>query len=121
MNNSKIATDVLTLRPEAEVDRNPYLRTREAELVRLIEAVKEVEASKAWSTLKELVFSIEVEKLESQLKTEAEKDNPNPLSLRFVSGKMAWATKYADLSRLATVFRLELTNVRKNLHGQENN
>jgi hypothetical protein len=116
MNNSKIAIDKFSLEEEKPVDRTPWLREREGELIKIIEALNEIEESKPWSTLKNTVFDGVVETLERQLKVEASKDDPNTLVLSKINGQLVWARKYANLKDLSNVFRTELTNIRKQLH-----
>lgn len=114
MNNSKIALDSV---PQ-EVDRKPWLHQREGELVKIIEAIGGVASSAEWSSLKTLVFQEVVEKLKKELFTEARKDTPDVLAMARINGQYTWAKKYADLDKLADSFRLELTNIRKQLYGK---
>lgn len=117
MNNSKLAMDHFSLQ-EAEVDKTLYLRQKENELVKIIEAIQGVVQTKAWSSLTNLVFNGVVEKLERDLRNEARKDDPDKLVLARINGQLAWATKYADLNKLCDVFRVELQNIRRNLYGK---
>lgn len=118
MNNSKLAIDSVTLREEVKVDVTPLLREKEAKLVKIIEAIQEVSASGAWSTLKTEVFSNLVATLEKELQTEAKKDEPDSLKLNRLAGQLKWAEKYSDLSKLEQIFRVELSGIRKNLNGK---
>lgn len=115
MNNSRIAIEYLG--DEAEVDLKPTLRAKEAELVRIIEALSTIAGSDEWRSLTELLFTGVVEKLERDLLSEAKKDIPNQLQLARLNGQLVWAKKYADLNKLADVFRGEITNIREKLHG----
>ena len=116
MNNSRIVIDNASV--EEEFDRAPVLREREAELVKIIEAIKGVISSEEWSSLKNLVWDGVVETLERQQKSEASKEEINTLALSKINGQLVWAKKYADLESLANVFRLELTNIRQILYGK---
>lgn len=116
MNNSKLALD--NVFEEPEVDRTPELRKREADLVKIIEALGVIAGSKEWSTLKNTVFDGVVETLEKQLTSEAKKDTPNTQVLAKINGQLVWAKKYVDLESLGTFFRIELTNIRQQLYGQ---
>lgn len=120
MNNSYLEPESETL-TEQEVDRRPWLRERESELVRVIEAIKVIADTKEWGTLKNYVFDGVVEKLEKDLLTEAKKIDPDKQKLASVNGQFAWAKKYADLESLADVFRVELTQIRKQIksYGRE--
>lgn len=121
MNNSRIAIDRIFDEPK-EIDYKPQLRQREGELVKIIEALKNVQSSKDWSTLKNTVFDGVVTTLETQLHSEAIKQDPDKLVMARINGQRAWAKKYANLDNLAEIFRLELTQVRLKLYGktQEN-
>lgn len=96
----------------------PKLRTEESRLTRIIEALQEVQSSKAWSTLKTEVFDNLVNVFEKDLKTEAEKNDPDPKKLNRISGEMKWARRYSDLSKFENEKRIELQNIRTQLHGK---
>ena len=119
MNISKLAIEYSALEEPKAVDKTPLLRTREGELVRIIEAARRVVSTEEWGTLKKLIFDKLVENLERNLREEATKDNPSVAALAKINGQLIWARKYADLSKLADVYRLELTNVKKTLHEKE--
>lgn len=118
MNNAKLAIDSVTLKEEETVDRRPMLREQEARLIKIIESLKQVSDSSGWSTLKIEVFAPLVETLEKSLREEAKKDTPDALVLNRLAGQLKWAEKYADLSKLESVFRSELTNIRTYLNGK---
>lgn len=113
MNNSQLKIEEL----QPEVDRKPALREKESELVKTIEALRKVEMSSEWSSLKNYVFDGQVGKLEKELLDEARKDRPDNLAMARLNGQLLWAKKYADLSKLADLFRLELTRIRQILYG----
>lgn len=116
MNNSKIAID--SGFQEENLDRTPWLRQREGELVTIIEAIGRVNESGDWSILKKHIFDGLVETLERKLNLEAKKNDLNSPEIYRLQGQLAWARKYADLQKLNEFFRLELTNIRKQLHGK---
>ena len=118
MNNAKIAIDYSALAEEEVVDNAPLLQEREAKLVKLIEAIAAVQGTREWSVLKELLFTSLETSLEKRLLEEARKETPDPVKIAKVNGQLMWANKYADLSKLATSFRLELKNIRLQLHGK---
>lgn len=122
MNNTKIIesfsnpeSEEREVSPEQQV---PWLRMREGELVKIIEAVREIESSAAWSTLKTHVLDGVLEVLERQLATESKAKEINSPQIYRLQGQIAWAKKYSKLDTLADAFRLELTNIRKQLHGE---
>lgn len=114
MNNSKIALDNFSIE-EQENDRLPELRKREVELVRTIEAINVVADSEAWSTLKELLFDSLEQSLERRLKSESEKSELNSAEIYRLQGQLVWAKKYGDFKKLCDFFRLELSNIRKQI------
>lgn len=116
MNNSKIVLDYTDDTPEKEM--LPKLRAEESRLVRIIEAIQEVQQTKAWSTLKTEVFDNLVNVLEKDLRTEAEKPDPDPKKLNRLSGEIKWARRYSDLQKYENEKRVELQNIRINLHGK---
>jgi len=113
MNNAKITLERFNV--DQEPDRTPWLKEREATLVKLVETLRRVAGSEDWSSLKKELFDGVVQTLERQQKSEAESTKPDPLKLTNITGQLAWARKYSDLNKLADVFMTELTNVRKQL------
>lgn len=116
MNNSKIAEDN-EVEPPKEFDRTPWLRQREGELIKIIEALDGVKESDYWKTLSTYIFDGLVESLDKRINTEAQKNDPDKQELARLTGQMVWAKKFSDLSKLKDIYRVELTNVRKQLHG----
>ena len=118
MNNSKIAQDFAdTLTEEHTVDIVPKLKEREAELIKIIEAIQGVMKTADWSTLKSHIFDGVSSRLEKELREEAIKDTPDTLKLTKISGQLTWANRYSDLSKLETVYRTELIGLRKKIYG----
>lgn len=122
MNNSKLAIDNVSLTVEDKVDRTSNLREQESELIIILDALDKVQKSKEWSSLKEKVFDKLPVTLAKELQEEARKDSPDALKLNRLAGQLKWAEKYSDLSKLGQFYRLQLTNIRKQLYGktQEN-
>ncbi len=120
MNNSKLAIESIPLHIEDQVDNTEILRKRENELLKIIEALKGVEQSKDWSTLKIEIFDGLVNSLEKQLRDEAKKEDPDTLVLNRLAGQLKWAEKYSDLHKLENIFRVELQKIRQNLYGKTN-
>jgi hypothetical protein len=113
-NNSKFALDQFSIE-EKPNDITPMLQQKESDLINVIEALKNVSQSKDWRSLKNRIFDGVVEKLERDLLSEAKKDSPDNLVLARLNGQLVWAKKYADLEKMADVFRIELSNVKKQL------
>lgn len=93
-------------------------QAEEARLIRIVEAIQGLKNSKEWSTLKTEVFDNLANVLERNLKTEAKKEDCDPKRLNRLAGELKWAEKFADLDKLETSYRLQLQNVRNNIHGK---
>lgn len=111
MNNSIL----LEVSNEETPDRTPILREREGILVNLIEAIGSLSQTREWSTLKTHVFDGAVENLEKRLASESMKMPLNEKEIYKLQGQILSAKKYS-LDALLDTFRLELTNVRKQLN-----
>lgn len=117
MNNSKLAIEKISLSQEETVDRTPHLREKEGELISILDAIRSIQETKEWGTLKTKVFDGIVESLTKDINNEAKQENPDTLKLNRLAGQLKWAEKYADLHKLEDIFRLELTHIRKLLYG----
>lgn len=115
MNLSQVKIEI----EEKQPDVKPELRKREARLLKLIEALESISQSKEWSTLKTEVFEGLVSNLEKDIKYEAKKEDPDPKKLNRLSGELKWAEKYADLSKLADNYKLDLKRIRTQLYDKE--
>ena len=82
MNNSFLAIQNVELEMEVkqEVDNKPILRARETELLKILEAIKNLSVNKDWLTLKELIFDGVVEVLKKEREREIEKQPINGIS-----------------------------------------
>lgn len=118
MNNSKLAIDSVNLNIEETPDNTVVLRERESKLIKIISSLQEVQKTKGWSSLKDELFDPLVLTLERELENEAKKDSPDSLKLNRIAGQLKWAEKYSDLTKLETPFKVELTNIKKLLHGK---
>ena len=94
------------------------LRTEESRLVRIIEALRDVQDVKSWQMLTEEVFRPLVNILEKELKTEARKEDLSPLKLNRLSGELKWAEKYSDLTKLENNYQVHLKSIRTKLYGE---
>jgi hypothetical protein len=118
MNNSFLAIENLSLSVEEKTDNLPILREREGKIIKILDAIQGISGSKEWSTLKEEVFESLTENLERQISSEARKESPDTLKLNRLAGQLIWAEKYSSLEKLENIFRVELTNIRKQLYGK---
>lgn len=114
MDNSFIAQNNIEEEPQ---DFRPQLREREAELVKIIEALGQVEAADEWQTLKKLLFDGIVEKLERLIAFEASAREINTPELYRLQGQLAWAKRYSNLEELRNIFKVELKNIKKSING----
>ena len=89
------------------------LRGRQAELVLIIEAIDEVLKTKAWQTLKELVWDKEVERTERLILSEGKSDEPNLKNLYKLQGELNRTRRY-DLKSYAELLQKELTGIKEN-------
>ena len=115
MNLSKIAQENFD-EPKPEVDRTPWLRQKEGELVKVIEAIAAISECAEWQTLKTHIFDGLVESLERRLTEEANKPELNQSEIHRLQGQLAWAKRYADFKKLGDAFKLELGNIRNQLN-----
>lgn len=115
MNLSQVTIEI---QEDSQQDIQPKLRAEESRLVRIVEALQEVQSTKAWSSLKTEVFDNLVNVLEKDIKNEAKKEDPSPLKLNRLSGELRWAERFSDLSKLENQYRIQLTGVRTQLHGK---
>lgn len=99
-------------------DSSPKFRAEEARLLKILEALQEIQSSKGWSTLKTEVFDNLVNVLEKELRTEAERLDPNASKLNRIVGKLEWARRYSDLQKFEGEKRVELKSIRLQLHGK---
>lgn len=115
MSNSQVFIDSV---PDPE-GRAPQLRAEESRLLRIVEALRIVQDSKEWSTLKTEVFDNLANVLEKDLRTEAEKTDLSSNKLNRITGELKWARRYANLNKFENEKRVELQNVRQQLYGKK--
>lgn len=94
-------------------DSEQKLRDRQSELVLIIESANEVLNTKAWQTLKELVFDGVDERLDRQLLAEAKKPVIEADKIYFLQGESAQARRL-DLKRYAEMCQRELEGIKNN-------
>lgn len=111
MNNSQIE-----IVAEEVFDAKSLMRERAAKLVRMIEAIERVSRSADWNILKEEIFAPVSKTLENRLMTEAKKDEINEPELYRLQGQLVWARKYSNLESLKEVFKVELSNLKKQIN-----
>lgn len=117
MNNSRLVIDTVSLTTDTEekIDRTPWLRQREQELIKVIEAITRINDSDDWRVLKSEVFEGLEESLLKRLNIEAERPELNQPEIHRLQGQLIWAKKYADFKSLGEFFKMELQGIRKQL------
>lgn len=100
----------------ANEEQKELLRQREGELARIIEALKTIESSTEWSSLKTDVFDGVLDSLEGRLMSESKKPELNNPEMYRLQGQIQWAKKFANLAILTDSYRLELQRIRQQLN-----
>ena len=118
MNNSSISLES-TQSDEIRQKQREALSQEESRLIQIIEDLREIQATKAWSSLKTEVFDNLVNVLEKGMRTEAESDDPKPTKLNRIAGELKWARRFSDLSRFENEKKVELQRVRIALYGNK--
>lgn len=113
MNLSSIVSE----QPKTPEAIEESLRLREQKLIRIVEAVREIRESNAWSSLKTEVLDHLVGSLTRDLQEEARKPSPDTNRLNRLTGQLEWAEKYSDLSRMEEVSMMELKGIKMRLYG----
>lgn len=111
MNNAQLTNNSLS--EEQSVDIAPMLRTRQEEIVKIIEAIDSISHSNHWKFLEEKVFQISLDSSVNQLCIE--KDDRKVANLQ---GKIEVLSKYADFKGFSEAYRLELKNIEQKLKGR---
>lgn len=117
MNISKLAIDSVSLElEEPQFNAQPF-KEREQKLIRIIEALSEVQKTKGWSSLKKELFDSLPDDLSKQVLSEAKKLNPDTLRLNRLSGELKWAERFSNLKKYEDELRVELQQIRQKLYG----
>lgn len=110
MNNSKLIIENVSLAEEEVFNKEPLLRQKETELIKMIEALEHVNNSGYWKEI-EKVFIKDFNSLQKQLRNEK-----NPTEIYRLQGRINQAEKF-DLEPMLQASRQELQNIRKMLNG----
>lgn len=94
------------------------LREHEVGKVKILEALNDLKSSKAWSSLKDLVFTDLTIKLEREIMVEARREAPDLLKISRLSGQLDWAERFADLQKFEDAVRLDITRTKQMLYGK---
>lgn len=96
-------------------EQKSILRAKQAELLRLLDAVASLSKSSEWATLKEIVFDKSVASIEKQIISESLTGMINSNKLYKLQGEWAWAKQYADMDRFADTLKIQLEEIKKKL------
>lgn len=104
MNNSNLE--------RAKVDTTPQVQEREAFLVRIIEALVEVEKDTSWKYIRREIFDPRVAHIERLLAQEFRKPLINESEIYRLQGRIQEAERF-QIDKLVETFKVELENIRK--------
>ncbi len=96
-------------------EKKIHLQTQHGEFSQIVEALMRIEASDDWRKIKKMLLDGVVQSLEKQLSLAVTGDEVNMPQIYRLQGQLAWARKYADLRKLADVFRQQVSNINKQL------
>lgn len=96
----------------AKVDTAPQVQEREAFLVRVIEAIVEVEKNSDWKFVRKEIFDPRVAHIERLLAQEFKKPLLNEPEVYRLQGRLQEAERF-QIDKLVETFKVELENIRK--------
>ena len=108
MNNSLISIETLE---DKAVDFSPVLRNRQTELTEIIEALRNISASKYWKVLEAKVFTKEFNSLQKKLRNEK-----NPTEIYRLQGRIVQAEKL-NLEKELQACESELKRIKDQLNA----
>jgi len=94
----------------------PLLRERETELVRLLEALTNIHNSQYWSTVMNDVLQKDINLIKKKIVEETD-----TTEIFRLQGILQWTSTHLDLERLITQYRHELTRIKLQLNGNQEN
>lgn len=97
-----------------------FLEAKRGELSKAIEAIQAIESSLEWQTLKKLVLDGIVASLERQLTQEASREVIDTPKMYRLQGQVTWAKKYSDLGKFVESLKVQLANIKNQIHADEN-
>ena len=96
-------------------DVKVLLRERQAELVKIIEALAKLDNSKEWETLKELIFNKSLKAIERQILNESTAVKIDTDKLYRLQGEWAWAKQYNDINKFGENLKKQLEAIKLKL------
>lgn len=96
-------------------DPKELFEKRHEELVKIIQAFENLEKSKEWETLKELIFSKALISIDKQIQLVAQATPIDSPKLYSLQGERLWALRYCNIDKLITGYIHELEEVNKKI------
>lgn len=91
------------------------LRERQTELIAIIEALVELDRSKSWNVLKELIFDKSVTSIERQMLSESLALEIKVERIYKLQGEWAWAKQFGDTDRFVEMLKKQLEDINNKL------
>jgi len=98
---------------ELTKEQEASLEKKRASLVKILECLDSLEKSKEWETLKELVFSKELAKIERQLYLESLEQEINTKKIYILQGERNFAKRFVDVERFAEYHKSQLKEINR--------
>lgn len=103
--------DTIVLTDEIKVQ----LRAEQVRLVKVIEALIKLDASKEWQVLKEEVFDKSRQAIERQLMNESMAIEVKDPKIYRLQGEYAWAKQFCDTNRFVETLKKQLEEIKRKL------
>lgn len=117
MNIGKVLED--TIDDRGQTDNTEWYKKRQQEILAILAALRNINGSKYWKTLDELLWKDIVRSLENTLRNTSDEKQ-----IYRLQGQLVWARSFSDFSKLIARFENELRGISSQLteHGttQEN-
>lgn len=91
------------------------LREEQTRLIKIIEAFVELDKSRAWQTLKELIFKKSLGNIEDQLFAECLTPVLNEKEIYRLQGQRVWAKRYCEIDGYVSTLKKQLEEINKKL------
>lgn len=92
------------------------LRSRQAELISILESLNQILKNKDWQVLEELLWSKRTEQLDRLLLAEAKKKDLDLGELKYLNGRRDEAKKYSNLQEYGESLVKELETIKLKLN-----
>ena len=96
-------------------DTKVLLRERQTEIRKILEAIDELQQTKGWKTLQEVLFSKSLDAIERQLKNEALAVKVDTDKIYKLQGEWVWAKQFMDIPSFTKTLKAQLTELNRKL------